>query len=149
MTAQEERWQKKVANTNEKYSRKIAELESTYNFFSNIEKIISEYMEEGLTREQAVKKFCKENEEARKKKELKLKKRRLYYTLPNGKYHSFLSNKNHKYAVASVSKDTELGFCYTDDYAKAKTTAANWTNKFNNAEEGFRWFVVVDVQEVE
>ena len=33
MTAQEERWQKKVANTNEKYSRKIAELESTYNFF--------------------------------------------------------------------------------------------------------------------
>ena len=149
MTAQEERWQKKVANTNEKYSRKIAKLESTYNFFSNIEKIISEYMEEGLTREQAVKKFCKENEEARKKKELKLKKRRLYYTLPNGKYHSFLSNKNHKYAVASVSKDTVLGFCYTDDYAKAKTTAANWTNKFNNAEDGFRRFVVVDVQEVE
>ena len=149
MTAQEERWQKKVANTNEKYSREIAELESTYNFFSNIEKIISEYMEEGLTREQAVKKFCKENEKARKKKELKLKKRRLYYTLPNGKYHSFLSNKNHKYAVASVSKDTTLGFCYTDDYAEAKTTAANWTNKFNNAEEGFRRFVVVDVQEVE
>ena len=75
-------------------------------------------------------------------------KRRLYYTLPNGKYHSFLSNKNHKYAVASTSKDTELGFCYTDDYAKAKTTAANWTNKFNNAEEGFRKFVVVDLQEV-
>ena len=149
MTAQEERWQKKVANTNEKYSRKIAKLESTYNFFSNIEKIISEYMEEGLTREQAVKKFCKENEEARKKKELKLKKRRLYYTLPNGKYHSFLSNKNHKYAVASVSKDTTLGFCYTDDYAEAKTTAANWTKKFNNAEDGFRRFVVVDVQEVE
>ena len=149
MTAQEERWQKKVANTNEKYSRKIAKLESTYNFFSNIEKIISEYMEEGLTREQAVKKFCKENEEARKKKELKLKKRRLYYTLPNGKYHSFLSNKNHKYAVASVSKDTTLGFCYTDDYAEAKTTAANCTNKFNNAEDGFRRFVVVDVQEVE
>ena len=75
-------------------------------------------------------------------------KRRLYYTLPNGKYHSFLSNKNHKYAVASTSKDTELGFCYTDDYAKAKTTAAKWTNKFNNAEEGFRKFVVVDLQEV-
>ena len=75
-------------------------------------------------------------------------KRRLYYTLPNGKYHSFLSNKNHKYAVCCSDKDTVLGFCYTDDYAKAKTTAANWTNKFNNAKEGFREFVVVDVQEV-
>ena len=71
MTAQEERWQKKVANTKEKYSRKIAELESTYNFFSNIEKIISEYMEEGLTREQAVKKFCKENQQAKQNKEEK------------------------------------------------------------------------------
>jgi hypothetical protein len=76
-------------------------------------------------------------------------KRRLYYTLPNGKYHSFLSNKNHKYAVACTREDTGLGFCYTDDYAKAKTTAANWTNKFNNAKEGFRKFVVIDVQEVE
>ena len=76
-------------------------------------------------------------------------KRRLYYTLPNGKHYSFLSNKNHKYAVASTSKDTVHGFCYTNDYAKAKTTAANWTNKLNNAEEGFRKFVVVDLQEVE
>ena len=84
-----------------------------------------------------------------KSTEKEFKKRRLYYTLPNGRYHSFLSNKNHKYAVASGSKDTVLGFCYTDDYAKAKTTAANWTNKFNNAKEGFRRFVVVDVQEVE
>ena len=146
MTAQEERWQKKVANTNEKYSRKIAELESTYNFFSNIEKIISEYMEEGLTREQAVKKFCKENEQAKQKKELSLNKRRLYYTLPNGKYHSFLSNKNHKYAVACTDEDTVLGFCYTDDYAKAVTTAANWSNKYKYPNKKF---VVVDVQEVE
>ena len=57
MTSQEERWQKKVAKTNEKNSRKIAKLESTYKFFESIEKIISQYMEEGLTREQAVKKF--------------------------------------------------------------------------------------------
>ena len=76
-------------------------------------------------------------------------KRRLYYTLPNGKYHSFLSNKNHKYAVCCTEKDTKVGGHYTDDYAKAKTTAANWTNKFNNAKEGFRKFVVIDVQEVE
>ena len=69
MTAQEERWQKKVANTKEKYSRKIAKLESTYKFFESIEKIISQYMEEGLTREQAVKKFCKENEQATQNKE--------------------------------------------------------------------------------
>ena len=146
MTAQEERWQKKVANTNEKYSRKIAELESTYNFFSNIEKIISEYMEEGLTREQAVKKFCKENEEARKKKELKLKKRRLYYTLPNGKYHSFLSNKNHKYAVCCTEKDTKTGGHYTDDYAKAKDKAENLNRKMNNPEYGYRKWVVVDIK---
>ena len=45
MTAQEERWQKKVAKTNEKNSRKIAKLESTYKFFESIEKIISQYME--------------------------------------------------------------------------------------------------------
>ena len=73
-------------------------------------------------------------------------KRKLYYFLPNGKYHSFLSNKNHKYAVACTSKDTVLGFCYTNDYAKAKTTAVNWSNKFNNAEEGFREFVVIDIK---
>ena len=75
--------------------------------------------------------------------------RRLYYTLPNGKYHSFLSNKNHRYAVACTREDTRLGFCYTGSYAKAKTTATNWTNKFNNAKEGFRRFVVVPVQEVD
>ena len=73
-------------------------------------------------------------------------KRRLYYFLPNGKYHSFLSKQNHKYAVACTSKDTVLGFCYTNDYAKAKTTAVNWSNKFNNAEEGFREFVVIDIK---
>ena len=75
-------------------------------------------------------------------------KRRLYYFLPNGKYHSFLSNKDHRYAVACTREDTRLGFCYTGSYAKAKNTATNWTNKFNNAKEGFRRFVVVPVQEV-
>ena len=73
-------------------------------------------------------------------------KRRLYYTLPNGKYHSFLSNKNHKYAVACTDEDTVLGFCYTDDYARAVTTAANWSNKYKYPNKKF---VVVDVQEVE
>ena len=73
-------------------------------------------------------------------------KRRLYYTLPNGKHHSFLSNKNHKYAVACTDEDTVLGFCYTDDYAKAVTTAANWSNKYKYPNKKF---VVVDVQEVE
>ena len=57
-------------------------------------------------------------------------KRRLYYTLPNGKYHSFLSNKNHKYAVACTDEDTELGFCYTDDYARAEHSMENWSNKW-------------------
>ena len=73
-------------------------------------------------------------------------KRRLYYFLPNGKYHSFLSNKNHKYAVCCTEKDTKVGGHYTDDYAKAKTTAANWSNKFNNAEEGYKEFVVIDIK---
>ena len=73
-------------------------------------------------------------------------KRRLYYTLPNGKYHSFLSNKNHKYAVCCTDEDTVLGFGYTDDYAVAKTIAANWSNKWYLTDKEF---VVVDVQEVE
>ena len=72
-------------------------------------------------------------------------KRRLYYTLPNGKHHSFLSNKNHKYAVCCTDEDTVLGFGYTDDYAVAKTTAANWSNKWYLTDKEF---VVVDVQEV-
>ena len=146
MTAQEERWQKKVAKTNEKNSRKIAKLQSTYKFFESIEKIISQYMEEGLTREQAVKKFCKENEQAKQKKELSLNKRRLYYTLPNGKYHSFLSNKNHKYAVCCTEKDTKIGGHYTDDYARAKDIAENLNRKMNNPEYGYRKWVVVDIK---
>ena len=32
-------------------------------------------------------------------------------------------------------EDTRLGFCYTGSYAKAKTTATNWSNKFNNAKD--------------
>ena len=75
-------------------------------------------------------------------------KRRLYYTLPNGKHHSFLSNKNHKYAVACTDEDTVLGFCYTDDYARAKDIAENLNRKMNNPEYGYRKWVVVDVKEV-
>ena len=79
---------------------------------------------------------------------MELLKKKLCYNLPNGRYHSFLTFKNHKYAVCCTQKDTVLGFSYTDDYAIAKTTAANWSNKFNNAKEGYRKFVVVDIKEV-
>ena len=81
-----------------------------------------------------------------KSSEKEFVKRRLYYFLPNGKYHSFLSNKNHKYAVCCTEKDTKIGGHYTDDYARAVTTAANWSNKYKYPNKKF---VVVDVQEVE
>lgn len=76
--------------------------------------------------------------------------RLLGYTLPNGQKHSFLSNKNHKFAVCCTTEDTKLGFCYTDDYAKAVTTAANWSNKYSYAEQqkNGKKFVVVDIVEV-
>ena len=79
------------------------------------------------------------------------KNKRLGYTLPNGKTHSFLSTKNHKYAVCCTAEDTKLGFCYTDDYAKAVTTAANWSNKYNYAEQqkNGKKFVVVDIKELD
>ena len=73
-------------------------------------------------------------------------KRRLYYFLPNGKYHSFLSNKNHKYAVCCTEKDTKTGGDYTDDYAKAKDKAENLNRKMNNPEYGYRKWVVVDIK---
>ena len=74
------------------------------------------------------------------------RKRRLYYTLPNGKRHSFLSNKNHKYAVCCTHEHTKLGFGYTDDYEAAKDIAWTWSNKWYLIDKEF---VVVDVQEVE
>ena len=107
------------------------------NEIKSVNDVADAYSELGLNTKQPIKSTEKE-----------FKKRRLYYTLPNGKHHSFLSSKNHRYAVACTREDTRLGFCYTGSYAKAKTTAANWTNKFNNAKEGFRRFVVVPVQEV-
>ena len=73
-------------------------------------------------------------------------KRRLYYFLPNGKYHSFLSNKNHKYAVCCTEKDTKTGGHYTDDYARAKDIAENLNRKMNNPEYGYRKWVVVDIK---
>ena len=73
-------------------------------------------------------------------------KRRLYYFLPNGKYHSFLSNKNHKYAVCGTDKDTKVGGHYTDDYARAKDIAENLNRKMNNHEYGYRKWVVVDIK---
>jgi len=51
----------------EYYSQEIANSPSTKNFFSAIEKVVKQYMTEGLTRQEAVKRFCKENNEARKK----------------------------------------------------------------------------------
>ena len=75
-------------------------------------------------------------------------KRRLYYTLPNGKYHSFLSNKNHKYAVCCTNEDTKIGADYTDDYEKAKIRVSDLNNKMNNFEYGYRKWVVVDIKEV-
>ena len=107
------------------------------NEIKSVNDVADAYSELGLNTKQPIKSTEKE-----------FKKRRLYYTLPNGKHHSFLSSKNHRYAVDCTREDTRLGFCYTGSYAKAKTTAANWTNKFNNAKEGFRRFVVVPVQEV-
>ena len=73
-------------------------------------------------------------------------KRRLYYFIPNGKYHSFLSNKNHKYAVCCTEKDTKVGGHYTDDYARAKDIAENLNRKMNNPEYGYRKWVVVDIK---
>ena len=49
------------------YSQEIANSPTTKNFFSAIEEVVKEYMAEGLTRQEAVKRFCKENNEARKK----------------------------------------------------------------------------------
>ena len=41
----------------EYYSQEIANSPTTKNFFSAIEKVVKEYMAEGLTRQEAVKRF--------------------------------------------------------------------------------------------
>jgi hypothetical protein len=48
------------------YSQEIANSPTTKNFFSAIEEVLKEYQAEGLTRQEAVKRFCKENNERRK-----------------------------------------------------------------------------------
>lgn len=51
----------------EYYSQEIANSRTTKNFFLAIEEVLKEYMAEGLTRQEAVKRFCKENNESKKK----------------------------------------------------------------------------------
>ena len=48
------------------YSQEIANSPTTRCFFSSIEEVLKEYQAEGLTRQEAVKRFCKENNEAKK-----------------------------------------------------------------------------------
>ena len=48
------------------YSQEIAQSPKTRSFFSSIEEVLKEYQTEGLTRQEAVKRFCKENNEAKK-----------------------------------------------------------------------------------
>ena len=92
--------------------------------------------------------LVKAHKEFRGIKDTKPKKRRLGYTLPNGKTHTFLSTKNHKYAVCCTQKDTGLACDYTDDYEKAKSNADRLNFKMNNAEWGYRKWVVIDIKEV-
>ena len=92
--------------------------------------------------------LVKAHKEFRGIKDTKPKKRRLGYTLPNGKTHTFLSTKNHKYAVCCTQKDTGLACDYTDDYEKAKCNADRLNFKMNNAEWGYRKWVVIDIKEV-
>ena len=53
----------------EYYSQEIANSPSTKNFFAMIEEILKEYQAEGLTRQEAIKKFAKEQKEAKEKRE--------------------------------------------------------------------------------
>jgi len=54
----------------EYYSQEIANSPSTKNFFATIEEILKEYQfTEGLTRQEAIKKFAKEQKEAKEKRE--------------------------------------------------------------------------------
>ena len=47
------------------YSQEIANSPKTRNFFSSIDEVLKEYQAEGLTRQEAIKRFCKENNEAK------------------------------------------------------------------------------------
>ena len=71
-------------------------------------------------------------------------KRRLSFTFPNGKTHSFLTHKKHKYAVVSTSKHASLGAFYTDDYAKAVKRANHYSRQNNIGGQ----FVVVEIKEL-
>ena len=55
----------------EYYSQEIANSPSTKNFFSIIEEILKEYQAEGLTRQEDIKKFAKEQKEEKEKREAK------------------------------------------------------------------------------
>tara|TARA_B100000941_G_C28393190_1_gene493867 strand:- start:22 stop:180 length:159 start_codon:yes stop_codon:yes gene_type:complete len=48
------------------YSQEIANSPKTRNFFSSIEEVLKDYQTEGLTRQESIKRFCKENKEAKK-----------------------------------------------------------------------------------
>ena len=51
------------------YSQEIANSPTTRCFFSSIEEVLKEYQAEGLTRQEAIKKFAKEQKEAKEKRE--------------------------------------------------------------------------------
>ena len=55
----------------EYYSQEIANKPSTKNFFATIEEILKDYQSEGLTRQEAIKRFAKEQKEAKEKREAK------------------------------------------------------------------------------
>lgn len=51
------------------FSQEIANSPKTRCFFSSIEEVLKEYQAEGLTRQEAIKKFAKEQKEAKEKRE--------------------------------------------------------------------------------
>ena len=51
------------------YSQEIANSPKTRNFFSSIEEILEDYQAECLTRQEAIKRFAKEQKEAKEKRE--------------------------------------------------------------------------------
>ena len=53
------------------YSQEIANSPKTRCFFSSIEEVLKEYQAEGLTRQEAIKRFAKEQKEAKEKREAK------------------------------------------------------------------------------
>ena len=55
----------------EYYSQEIANRPSTKNFFAIIEEILKDYQAEGLTRQEAIKRFAKEQKEAKEKRKAK------------------------------------------------------------------------------